>query len=199
MSAALQQRPMTVAEFLAWEERQPIRYEFDGVRPVAMAGGSLPHAIIGGNIYVTLFGLLRGKPCRPFNSDAKVSVAGSIRYPDVSVSCSEQTAADLTRQGVVHQPVVVFEVLSESTSVTDRTDKNAECQATASILRYVMLEQDRMAATVFARVGDDWVGHLILGVDAVLSMPEVGIEAIRLAHLYEGVVLPGPERTDVAR
>ena len=33
--------PMTLAAFLAWEERQELRYEFDGVEPVAMAGGSL--------------------------------------------------------------------------------------------------------------------------------------------------------------
>jgi len=30
---------MTLAEFLEWEERQPLRYEFDGVGPVAMTGG----------------------------------------------------------------------------------------------------------------------------------------------------------------
>ena len=34
-------KPMTLAEFLAWEERQEQRYEFDGSEPVAMAGGSL--------------------------------------------------------------------------------------------------------------------------------------------------------------
>ena len=27
---------MTLAGFLEWEERQPLRYEFDGVGPVAM-------------------------------------------------------------------------------------------------------------------------------------------------------------------
>ena len=190
MSAALKQRAMTAEEFLAWEEGQPIRYEFDGTHPVAMAGGSLAHAMIGGNLYGTLFGLLRGQPCRPFNSDAKVWVAGRVRYPDLSISCSQQQAADLARQGVVHAPVVVFEVLSESTSLTDRTDKNAEYQATPSIMRYVMLEQDRVAATVFSREGDDWRGRLLLGAEAVLALPEVGIEAIRLLDLYEGVTLP---------
>ena len=39
-------KPMTLAEFLAWEERQEQRYEFDGSGPVAMAGGSLAHATI---------------------------------------------------------------------------------------------------------------------------------------------------------
>ena len=40
MSVALH-KPITLAEFLAWEERQELRYEFDGFEPVAMAGGTI--------------------------------------------------------------------------------------------------------------------------------------------------------------
>ena len=49
MSVAVRQ-PMSVAEFLAWEERQELRWEFDGFQPVAMTGGTLAHEIIGDNI-----------------------------------------------------------------------------------------------------------------------------------------------------
>ena len=54
MSAALQ--PMTmVEEFLAWEEAQQGRYEFDGFRPVAMTGGTFAHeVIIGQNLRTEL-------------------------------------------------------------------------------------------------------------------------------------------------
>ena len=41
MNVALR-RPMTLSEFLAWEERQELRHEFDGFRPVAMTGESAP-------------------------------------------------------------------------------------------------------------------------------------------------------------
>ncbi len=34
---------MTLAEFLAWEERQDLRYEFDGFKPIAMTGGTIAH------------------------------------------------------------------------------------------------------------------------------------------------------------
>jgi hypothetical protein len=37
MSVAL--KPTAIEEFLAWEERQEGRYEFDRFRPVAMTGG----------------------------------------------------------------------------------------------------------------------------------------------------------------
>ena len=49
-----------------------------------------------------------------------------------------------------------------------------------------MLEQDFIGGIVFARAADDWAGH-ILGSDAVLAMPEIGIE-VTLSEFYEGVV-----------
>ena len=39
-------KPMTLESFLAWEERQELRYEFDGFRPIAMTGGTYSHAQI---------------------------------------------------------------------------------------------------------------------------------------------------------
>ena len=38
--------PVTTAEFLAWEERQELRFELDGFRPVAMTGGTIAHDLI---------------------------------------------------------------------------------------------------------------------------------------------------------
>jgi hypothetical protein len=49
-----------------------------------------------------------------------------------------------------------------------------------------------MAGTMFERIGDDWVGHL-LNPASVLRMPEIGIE-LALAELYEGVDFPKAER-----
>jgi Uma2 family endonuclease len=82
-------KPMTLAEFLAWEERQEQRYEFDGSEPVAMAGGSLAHAAIQRNLALALGTRLRGKPCQFFGSDLKIQAAeNSSRYPDGMVICS---------------------------------------------------------------------------------------------------------------
>ena len=172
---------MTVAEFLEWEERQEDRWEFDGFEPVAMTGGTSRHSTIQVNVLGELHQRLRGKPCRPHGSDLKIYAAGSIRYPDAFVVCLPVDG----RATVVYEPVVVFEILSPSTAFTDRGAKNEEYRDTPSIQRYIMLEQDRQAATVFTRAADDWVGHIQSG-DTVLDMPEIGI-SIPLAELYEGV------------
>ncbi len=53
-------RPWTVERFLAWADRQEGRYEFDGVRPVAMTGGTADHNRITINILAALRLRLRG-------------------------------------------------------------------------------------------------------------------------------------------
>jgi len=185
--SATQRKPMTVAEFLDWEERQELRWEFDGFEPVAMTGGTARASAIQSNLIGQLFNRLRGKPCRPHGSELKIYVAGSIRYPDAFVVCSPVAP----KATVVTDPVVVFEILSPSTAFVDRGVKNEEYRDTPSIVRYVMLEQDRQAATVFTRAGDDWVGHIRSG-DAVLHMPEIGIE-LPLADLYENITFDETE------
>src|SRR5450755_372259 len=131
MSVAVQ-LPMTLAEFLAWEERQELRYEFDGFQPVAMVGVTRAHATIQGNLLISLGNRLRGIRCRAFGSDLKIDVAGSIRYPDAFVACTPGAG----NQTVVSDPVVVFEILSQGSALTDRVIKNSEYRQTESILRY---------------------------------------------------------------
>jgi Uma2 family endonuclease len=182
MSVAVR-RPMTIDEFLAWEEQQELRWEFDGFAPVAMTGGTAGHSAIQRNLISALTPRLRGKPCQVYTADLKIRVAGSIRYPDAFVVC---TAVPRTAT-VVDDPVVVFEFLSPGTASVDHFVKNREYRDTPSIRRYVMLEQDFVGATMFERAGDDWVGH-VLGAEAILGMPELGIQ-VPLAEFYEGVAL----------
>jgi Uma2 family endonuclease len=181
--SALLRSPLSLAEFLEWEARQPLKYEFDGCRPVAMTGGTYAHARIQRNLAIAIGGRLAGQRCEFFGSDAKIEVAGRIRYPDGFVLCSAPPG-DAT---LVNDPVVIFEILSPSTAGTDLFAKNREYAATPSVRRYVILAQDAIGATMFERVEGDWIGH-VLGPDAVVAMPEIDIE-VPLAEFYHGVDL----------
>jgi Uma2 family endonuclease len=48
------ERPMSLEEFLAWEERQELRWEFDGFAPMAMTGETAAHSAIQRNIYIAI-------------------------------------------------------------------------------------------------------------------------------------------------
>ena len=82
---------------------------------------------------------------------------------------------------------MVFEVLSEGTSRIDRIEKLREYGATSSIQRYVILEQDAIAAMVFFRKGDDLVAEALTAADT-LRMPEIGVE-VPIAEFYTGIEL----------
>jgi Uma2 family endonuclease len=178
-----------VEQFLAWERRQELRCEFDGVHVVAMTGGTVNHAAITDNVVFALRRRLKA-PCRAFASNLKVLAGGSVRYPDVVVTCSPVAGT----ADILPDPVVVFEVLSPSTASVDRVTKNEEYRATPSIQRYIMLEQTRIAATVFARSEARWIGTVVTG-DATLALPEIGVE-LPLSELYADVDLPPPDTDD---
>ena len=126
---------------------------------------------------------LRGKLCRPYGSELKIAAgAGTIRYPEAFVVCTPVAP----RSTVVHEPVVVFEVLSDRSVETDLVTKDAEYQATPSIQRYFVLQQTSAAGMMFVRRGEDWLTHLLTDPDAMLAMPEVGL-TIAMSEMYEGV------------
>ena len=181
MSIALRE-PMTVDQFLAWEERQALRYEFDGIQPRAMTGGTAAHSAIQRNLIYALTARLQDSPCQPYGSKLKIRVAERIRYPEAFVVCTPVPP----RSTVVIDPVVIFEVVSESSVTIDFITKNAEYRATPSVRRYVVLQQTKAAAAVFSRKGGDWLTDLLAGDEAVLLMPEIGVK-IPLSELYRRV------------
>jgi len=173
MSASL--KPLTVDEFLAWERAQPARYEFDGIQPVAMTGGSRPHARVIARLTVAL-GIRLRAPCEVFSLELKVPTSGRVRYPDVSLVCSDDGDDDTV------EPTVGFEVSSPSTALTDRRVKAAEYAVVPGILAYVMVETDRAEITIRRR-STGWDAQTVEGLDAELRLPEIGV-TIPLADLY---------------
>ena len=182
MSAALQPRPpATLSDFLDWERGQAIRYEWDGVQPVAMVGGSFAHTEIASRLYDALRPALRGGPCTVVRADLKVLTQRGTRarYPDLVVTCAPVRPGDTA----VPEPLLVVEVLSETTEAADRGAKRAEYAALPSLARYVMLAQDEALALVCERAG----GFEERAVRDALELPELGL-SVPLALLYEGLV-----------
>lgn len=182
MSAALAfLPPRSLEEFLDWVPLQETRFEWDGVQPVAMVGGTLGHSELASRLEGALRAALRGGPCRVFRSDVglRTERGARMRFPDLVVTCAPVRAADRW----VPDPVVIVEILSDSTAAIDRGVKRAEYCALPSLARYVMLVQDAPIALICARAE----GFEERREESVLDLPEFGL-TLPLAELYAGLL-----------
>ncbi len=186
MNVALHRAQMSIEEFLAWESQQEKRWEFDGFEPHAMVGGTMEHNLIAGALEFALRRRL-AEPCRVFREAMRLRLSHTLRYPDLMVVCTPvpRGAIEIT------DPAVVVEVLSSSTARVDRIEKNREYEATPSIQRYILLEQEAIAAEVYWRDAGHWVRATVTG-DGVLAMPEIAVE-VPLAEAYAGLDM-GPQQ-----
>jgi Uma2 family endonuclease len=173
-------RPWTTETFLAWEDRQEGKYEFDGRNVIPMTGGSIAHQRIVGNLWAALMGLLVDRGLMAV-LEMRLRAGPRIRYPDVLIcpNSLEQTMRTLT------DAIAIFEVLSDDTATTDRVEKLIDYATLPSLRCYVLLEQTTIAATMFQREpGGAWIASPHIG--GMLAVPGLNI-SLPLADLYQGL------------
>jgi Uma2 family endonuclease len=172
MSSAKKLNRVSVEDYLAGELISPIKHEYLGGAVYAMAGARNAHNMIAGNTFGALYVRLRGRPCRPFNSDTKIRVhlPGHLRfyYPDASVICRPNPQTDSFQD----EPVVLFEVLSHRTRRIDEGEKKDAYLTIPSLSVYVLIEQETAAVTAFRRTPEGFVQEVYEGVDAVIPLDE---------------------------
>jgi Uma2 family endonuclease len=143
---------LTYPEYVAAEARSEVRHEFLDGCAYAMAGGTPEHAALAAAFGREIGNALRGKPCRVFSADlrVRVSATGLTTYPDLSVVCGKlETAADDPH--AVLNPLVLVEVLSESSEAYDRGAKAAHYRRIASLAEYVLVSQNEPLIEVHRR------------------------------------------------
>ena len=121
------------AAYLAWEEAQPERNEYIAGEVFAMVGVRQSHNVASGNIYNALRRELKGSPCRVFIESVKtrIEAADCFFYPDVLVTCDPR---DRQTPAYVSHPLLLVEVLSDSTAAFDRSVKFAAYRKLESLL-----------------------------------------------------------------
>jgi Uma2 family endonuclease len=165
-------RPLTREQFLDWAQSHDGRFEFDGVRPVAITGGNPGHNHITLAIRRVPDRKLAGSACSPLGPDAGVATVGNVvRYPDAVVTCSTFSRSD----HLVPEPIVVFEAVSPGSLRLDRVGKLHEDQAMQSIRTHVIVESKPRALTVLSRAkGEIHFRAAGLTEDDLLERPEIG-------------------------
>lgn len=176
-------KPMTLAEFLDWERRQPTRNEFIDGEIVAMTGARVVHVRMVRRLMHRLVDHLRGSPCEAFANDLRIVVPlGDSYYPDILMICGDAQPRDEDDQ--VELATIAIEVSSPSTWRYDAQRKRWGYLSVPTMEHYLLIDPAEIGAEVVSRdEARAYRGTLMLEPDDVLELPAIGF-SVRLGDLY---------------
>lgn len=180
-------KPMTLGEFLRWDDGTATHYELVAGFPVAMAPPAEAHRILAMRLGSRIDAALSAR--RPCNAQVEAGVVRSDRADtyfeaDIAATCAPNEAG---RQAI-KDPFLIVEILSASTERHDRRTKLPAYRQIDSIEEIVLIASDGIYAELHRRNGEQWITEILRGEAASLALHSVGI-AVPLAELYDGIAL----------
>jgi Uma2 family endonuclease len=188
MSTMPQRALLTPEEYLEIERKAEFKSEYFNGEIFAMVGASRPHNRIVSNIIRTLDTQLLKRDCNIYPSDMRVKIKkiGKYTYPNVVVTCGKEIFED-TYVDTLLNPVVICEILSDSTEAYDRGKKFQHYQFIESLAEYILITQDAVRVEQYVRQNDKtWVYDGYQNIDDIVKLESVGCE-LALKELYVNV------------
>jgi len=189
------ERHCTVEDYFAIEETSEIRHEYLDGEVFAMAGASLRHNRIARNLLLSIGGRLRGSPFETFGSDQRLRTPrGLLTYPDLMVICGPVELSRDDRLDTVLNPILIVEVLSDSTRDYDRGQKSILYRDIPTLHDYLLVEQSRVqvehlslkAADAERAMDDSWTRQIYGDMSQAISL--VSLKAtLPLEEIYESI------------
>jgi Uma2 family endonuclease len=181
----------TLEAYLDAEELSVEKHEFHNGKRITMAGGTPPHSEISSNFGTVVNMALYNKNDENFhvyNSDMKVFIPKTNKavYPDLSIVNGEPI---LTYKHTILNPLLLVEVLSDSTEAYDRGDKFENYKSLASFKEYVLVAQNEPLVEVYYRQnseGSEWQYTRIEGLEALVELRSIGC-ILKMKDIYRRV------------
>jgi Uma2 family endonuclease len=173
---------MTVDEFLAWAQDHPGRYELFRGEVYARSAETTGHIAIKGAVFLALHAAIRarGVACHVLADGATVRIDSSTACePDALVYCGEKLPPTSLE---VPDPVIVVEVLSQSTRRVDVSLKLAGYFQRPSVMHYLVVDPSRPTVIHHARGSDGAIVTRIV-TEGSITLDPPGIE-LRVSDIY---------------
>jgi Uma2 family endonuclease len=188
---AMSSQPTTLlspTEYLEQDRQAQHKSEYFQGQMFTMAGASPQHVLIVTNLVRELSQKLKGRPCRVYSSDLRLRVAptGLYTYPDVMVVCGEAQFAD-DQKDTVMNPLLIIEVLSESTRDYDRGQKFQHYRTLPSLVEYLTVAQDVPHIEHWIRQPENrWLLAEFSGLNQSLQLASIGC-VLPSSEVYEKI------------
>jgi len=152
-------------ELLEFEALSGIKYELLDGHIFAMTGGIKAHNLITLGLF-TEIDSQKNANCRLYVADVKLRInqdhqesnTDTSLYPDVMLACGEEYS-DLYEEN----PLLVAEVLSDSSARKDKIDKKQKYLSLPSLYAYLVLSQTEIMLTLHQRTAEGWIEKAFLG------------------------------------
>ena len=132
----------TPEEYLEFEEIAEYKSEYYQGEIFAMAGASINHNRITGNVFTGLNQGLTKKNCEAFINEMRIWVSSKdlFTYPDILVICGKPEFYP-NRNDTITNPLIIIEVLSDSTKNYDRGEKFEFYRSIPTFREYILIDQ----------------------------------------------------------
>jgi Uma2 family endonuclease len=176
-------------EYLALEVQSEVRSEFRDGAIIPMAGGLPNHNRIVRNLCTLLTVSLRGKPYEVFVTDQRIWIPDwqIHTYPDLMIIEGELQFKE-GRKDTVINPLLIVEVLSNSTQDYDRGDKFSAYRSIRGFQEYILIDQYCQHLEHYVKVSPKkWDFQEYDESDLTIVLETIGLE-VSIADLYEKVI-----------
>jgi Uma2 family endonuclease len=188
MQAKIKPQYYSVEEYLSLEESALEKSEYCNGEIFTMAGSTPNHNRISLNISGELNFKLRKTDYQVYMADIKLWIPqrNNFKYPDVMIIEGNPQYYE-NRKDIILNPVVIIEVLSDSTKDYDRGDKFEQYRTLESLQDYILISQDTVHIEHFKKIAPyEWLftelNHQDLNLK--LTKPEL---TLSLAEIYDRV------------
>ena len=143
----------TLEEYLELDKNAEGNFEYFDGEIFEMSGVSPNHATIEMNLAEIVNPIARKRECRAFSANlrVKVPVLPTYCYPDMSVVCGEAIFEEFAGLQRLVNPVLIVEILSESTELYDRGEKFRRYKSIESFKEYLLVSQTENFITLFQK------------------------------------------------
>ncbi len=175
-------------EYLQIERRATYRSEFLNGEMFAMAGGTRQHNRISSNLVSEINQHIKSRDCNIYSSDLRVHVpsTGYFTYPDIVITCGKEDFTD-AHNDILVNPLVIMEILSDSTASIDRGRKFEQYRELASLVEYLLIEQRTPHIEQYIRHDpQEWRYRIIRGIDKQVLIPTIDC-TLSLRDIYHKV------------
>ncbi len=186
--SAIPKSKMTPQEYLDFERKSDIKHEYFDGEIFAMAGAKRRHNVINSNFNGLIWQQLRGKNCENYANDMRVLIprSGLYTYPDLVVVCGEPQFQD-DKSDTLLNPVLIAEILSESTETYDRGKKFQHYRSIESLQEYVLVSTEEARIEKFQKTGDGfWFLSEAVGIEAKIELSSIE-QAVSLVEIYDKI------------